>query len=155
MKNNNLNLVLLITSSVILVTVYYLEYFLNLKPCILCIYQRVPYFFAIVLGILFLLTKNYNTRKILYYLYFITFLTGLLLATYHFGIEKNLWIAFTGCEINSSLENNYNLKEYLLKKEFTECSETNFTLFGLSLAGYNIIISLFLLIFSFLKIRKI
>ena len=96
MKNNNLNLVFLITSSVILMIVYYLEYFLNLKPCILCIYQRLPYFFAVLLGIFFLLTKNHNTRKILYYLYLITFLTGLVLATYHFGIEKNLWIAYAG-----------------------------------------------------------
>ena len=47
-----------------------------------------------------------------------------------------------------------NKKEYLLEKEFVSCSKVNFTLFGISLASYNIIISLFLLILSLLKLKK-
>ena len=46
-KINNLNFFFLFSCSIILLVVYYLEYFLDLKPCILCIYQRIPYFFAI------------------------------------------------------------------------------------------------------------
>ena len=44
--------------------------------------------------------------------------------------------------------------EYLLEKEFVSCSKVNFSLLGISLVGYNIIISLFLLILSLLKLRK-
>ena len=134
---------------------YYLEYFLDLKPCILCIYQRIPYFFAIFLAIIFLFLEDHKFQKIFYYLYSITFLSSLLLAIYHFGIENNFWSAFTSCEINDSyIKDKSNLKEYLLEKEFVSCSKVNFSLLGISLVGYNIIISLFLLILSLLKLRK-
>jgi len=154
-KINNLNFFFLFSCSIILLVVYYLEYFLDLKPCILCIYQRIPYFFAIFLAIIFLFLKDYKFQKIFYYLYSITFLLSLLLAIYHFGIENNFWSAFTSCEINDSyIKDKSNLKEYLLEKEFVSCSKVNFSLLGISLVGYNIIISLFLLILSLLKLRK-
>ena len=154
-KINNLNFFFLFSCSIILLVVYYLEYFLDLKPCILCIYQRIPYFFAIFLAIIFLFLEDYKFQKIFYYLYSITFLSSLLLAIYHFGIENNFWNAFTSCEINDSyIKDKSNLKEYLLEKEFVSCSKVNFSLLGISLVGYNIIISLFLLILSLLKLRK-
>jgi len=154
-KINNLNFFFLFSCSIILLVVYYLEYLLDLKPCILCIYQRIPYFFAIFLAIIFLFLEDYKFQKIFYYLYSITFLSSLLLAIYHFGIENNFWSAFTSCEINDSyIKDKSNLKEYLLEKEFVSCSKVNFSLLGISLVGYNIIISLFLLILSLLKLRK-
>jgi len=154
-KINNLNFFFLFSCSIILLVVYYLEYLLDLKPCILCIYQRIPYFFAIFLAIIFLFLEDYKFQKIFYYLYSITFLLSLLLAIYHFGIENNFWSAFTSCEINDSyIKDKSNLKEYLLEKEFVSCSKVNFSLLGISLVGYNIIISLFLLILSLLKLRK-
>ena len=154
-KINNLNFFFLFSCSIILLVVYYLEYLLDLKPCILCIYQRIPYFFAIFLAIIFLFIEDYKFQKIFYYLYSITFLSSLLLAIYHFGIENNFWSAFTNCEINDSyIKDKSNLKEYLLEKEFVSCSKVNFSLLGISLVGYNIIISLFLLILSLLKLRK-
>ena len=103
----------------------------------------------------FLFLEDYKFQKIFYYLYSITFLSSLLLAIYHFGIENNFWSAFTSCEINDSyIKDKSNLKEYLLEKEFVSCSKVNFSLLGISLVGYNIIISLFLLILSLLKLRK-
>ena len=154
-KINNLNFFFLFSCSIILLIVYYLEYFLDLKPCILCIYQRIPYFFAIFLAIILLFLEDYKFQKIFYYLYSITFLSSLLLAIYHFGIENNFWSAFTSCEINDSyIKDKSNLKEYLLEKEFVSCSKVNFSLLGISLVGYNIIISLFLLILSLLKLRE-
>ena len=56
--------------------------------------------------------------------------------------------------ISTYIKDKSNLKEYLLEKEFVSCSKVNFTLFGISLASYNIIISLFLLILSLLKLKK-
>jgi len=155
-KINNLNLFFLFSCSIVLLIVYYLEYFLDLKPCVLCIYQRIPYFIAIFLTIVFLFIADYKFKKAFYYLYSIIFLSSLLLAIYHFGIENNFWSAFTSCEMNDIYsKDNSNLKEYLLGKEFVSCSKVNFTLLGISLAGYNIIISSLLLILSFLKLRKI
>ena len=57
-KNKIVNLFILFSCSVILLIVYYLEYFLDLKPCILCIYQRIPYFIIIFLAIILFFIKN-------------------------------------------------------------------------------------------------
>ena len=42
-----------------LIAAYTIEYGLGHKPCKLCIYQRVPYFFSILLVLNILLTKRY------------------------------------------------------------------------------------------------
>ena len=75
---------------------------------------------------------------------------------HHFGIEKNLWNALTGCETNiKSFSNSDNLKEYLLNKDYVSCSDVSFKFLGISLAGYNVIISFILLVISTIGLRKI
>ena len=75
---------------------------------------------------------------------------------HHFGIEKNLWNALTGCETNTtSFSDNDSLKEYLLNKNYISCSDVSFKFLGISLAGYNIIVSFVLLIFSTTGFRKL
>ena len=148
----NFNILILSLCSIILVIVYYLEYFLNLEPCSLCLYQRIPYFVAIFLSLLLLVIKNNKISKFLFYFLITVFFISLLLASYNFGIENNFWDSFISCENNTELKSE-NLKDYLLKKEYISCKNTTFSLFGVSLAGYNIIISLFLFIFS-LKMKK-
>ena len=149
----NFNIFILSLCSIILIIVYYLEYILNLEPCSLCLYQRIPYFAAIFLSLFLLIAKNNRISKFLFYLLITVFFISFFLASYHFGIENNFWSSFISCETNIEPKNNENLKDYLLKKEYISCSNTTFSLFGISLAGYNIIISLFLLIYS-LKIKK-
>ena len=148
----NFNIFILFFCSIILMVVYYLEYSLNLRPCSLCLYQRIPYFIAIFLSLLLLIIKNNKISKLIFYFLIIIFFISLLLASYHFGIENNFWESFISCETNTELKSE-NLKDYLLKKEYISCKNITFSLFGISLVGYNIIISLFLFIFS-LKIKK-
>ena len=78
------------------------------------------------------------------------------MSLYHFGIEKNLWNALTGCEANiKSFRNSNNLKEYLLNKDYVSCNNVSFKFLGISLAGYNVIISFILLVISTIGLRKI
>ena len=64
-------------------------------------------------------------------------------------IENNLWNSITSCEDNSKNLSNNNLKDYLLNKEYVSCEDVAFKFLGISLAGFNLIISLILLILSF------
>ena len=78
------------------------------------------------------------------------------MSLYHFGIEKNLWNALTGCEANiKSFGNSNNLKEYLLNKDYVSCKDVSFKFLGISLAGYNIIVSFVLFTLSIIGFRKL
>jgi len=155
-NSNFLNLIFLFSSILVLLIVYYLEFFQSVTPCKLCIYQRLPYFIIILLAISFLLIKNKNLKKITFLFYILIFTSSLIMSVYHFGIEKNLWNALTGCETNiKSFSDSDNLKEYLLNKNYVSCDDVSFKFLGISLAGYNIILSFILLILSITGFRKL
>ena len=155
-NSNFLNLFFLFFSTLVLLLVYYLEFFLEVEPCKLCVYQRFPYFIVILLAISSLLIKDLRIKKITFTFYILIFSISLIMSIYHFGIEKNLWNTLTGCETNiKSFSNSNNLKEYLLNKDYVSCSDVSFKFLGISLAGYNIIVSFVLLIFSTTGFRKL
>ena len=148
-KNTSLNLFFIIISIIILSIVNYMEIFKDIQPCKLCIYQRYPCYLAIFLGIFFFLIKNQKLKKNIFLLYILIFFSSFIMALHHLGIENNLWNSITSCEDNSKNLSNNNLKDYLLNKEYVSCEDVAFKFLGISLAGFNLIISLILLILSF------
>ena len=95
-----------------LIAAYTIEYGLGHKPCKLCIYQRVPYFFSILLVLNILLTKRYVKPSLL--LLVLISLCGSVLAFYHFGIEQDFFSESSVCEAQN-LTNNLS-KEEILKQ---------------------------------------
>ena len=59
-----------------LATALYIEYILGFKPCILCLYQRIPYTIAILISLTAFFIGN---RNILLIILGLTFLAGILL----------------------------------------------------------------------------
>ena len=155
-NSNFLNLFFLFFSISILLIVYYLEIFQGLEPCKLCTYQRFPYFIVILLSLSSLLIKNINFKKITFLFYVLIFTSSLIMSAHHFGVEKSFWNAFTSCESSfKSLTNNNDLKVYLLNKDYVSCDNVSFRFLGISLAGYNVIVSFILLTFSIIGLKKI
>jgi disulfide bond formation protein DsbB len=153
---NFLNLLFLFFSAFILLIVYYLELFLGVEPCKLCIYQRFPYFIAILLATSFLLIKNQKFKKLTFLFFILIFFSSLIMSVHHFGIEKNLWNALSSCEANNKiLTNSADLKEYLLNKDYVSCKDVSFKFLEISLAGYNIIVSFVLFTLSIIGFRKL
>ena len=68
-----------------LIAALYVEYILGFKPCILCIYQRIPYAIAILVSLSAFLIGN---RNILLIILGLNFLAGILLSGYHVSIDK-------------------------------------------------------------------
>jgi disulfide bond formation protein DsbB len=132
---------LFIISSII--SVYFIEYLLNYKPCKLCLYERIPYFFSVLLILIILFKKKYEKPILL--VLFLTFVVSATLAFYHFGIEKGFFNESIVCE-TESLSNNLTKDELLeqLKQNTISCKEANFRIMGLSLATINTIFSLIL-----------
>jgi len=148
MKNKTILNVILFISIFALIAAYFVEYILGYKPCNLCLIERLPYFFAIV--IIFLnLTTNRSEKFILIFLGLI-FASGTILSFYHFGIEQGFFKESLVCVSNNEI--NILNKEDLLKdfqKTIISCKDVEFTLFGLSLATINVIISLTLSVITF------
>ena len=137
-------LAIIITS---LISAYYIEYILGVKPCVLCIYQRIPYIVGLILciGGLFEL-NNMNWMRLV----FLTFFLSIFLSGYHVGIENSIIDEFKGCL--SNLENPSN-KEDLLKSlanKMPSCKNVEFKLFGLSLATINLFVSFTICLIIFL-----
>ena len=156
-KNSNfLNLFFLFFSILVLLIVHYLEFFEGVEPCKLCVYQRFPYFIVVLLALSFLLINNKNFKKITFLFYILIFTSSIIMSVHHFGVEKGFWSSLSSCETNfKSLSNNNDLKEYLLNKNYISCEDVSFKFLGISLAGYNIIISSILLILSIVGLKKL
>ena len=156
-KNSNfLNLFFLFFSALVLLIVHYLEFFEGVEPCKLCVYQRFPYFIVVLLALSFLLINNKSFKKITFLFYILIFASSVIMSVHHFGVEKGFWSSLSSCETNfKSLSNSNDLKEYLLNKNYISCEDVSFKFLGISLAGYNIILSFLLLILSITGFRKL
>ena len=130
---------ILIISILALSSAYFIEYFLGYQPCNLCLLERIPYALSIII-ILANFKFKFNDKSILLVL-IIIFVVSALLSIYHLGIEQGLIEESFVC----STKNNLNLnKEQLLQelqKMNISCKNVAFTIFGLSLTTYNILLS--------------
>ena len=140
-KNKLLLNGVLIFSVFALIVAYFIEYILGHKPCNLCSIERIPYLASIILiALIFILNKYEKTISLIVAL---LFAFGAIVSFYHFGIEQGFFDESLVCNIVSNseaLSPEDLLKE--LKKNTVSCKDVTFTLFGLSLATFNTIISL-------------
>ena len=117
---------------------FFVEYFLGYEPCILCKYQRAPYFLGLIIGF-FGFFKPSNTKIMIYIL--LTFLISMTLSGYHVGVERELYQSVFNCSDNNLgvLEKGKLLES--LEVINPDCRNVNFAVFGVSLATINLILS--------------
>jgi len=147
-----------------LIIAYISEYYFNYKPCKLCIYQRLIYFIMIIfcfLSIKFI--KQQKKQKLsIFLLATITFFESLV-AGYHSGIEAKIFSLPNGCKNNSSIDYNQtveSLAQILKENSFASCDVPTAFFLGISMASWNFIYSLFLLIsiiasYSYINFKKL
>ena len=130
---------ILIISILALTSAYFIEYFLGYQPCNLCLLERIPYALSIII-ILANFKFKFNDKYILLVL-IIIFVVSALLSIYHFGIEQGLIEESFVCSTKDNL--NLNKEQLLqeLQKMNISCKNVAFTIFGLSLTTYNILLS--------------
>ena len=141
---NKLILNMVLTFSIFaILAAYFIQYVLGHEPCNLCIIERLPYFFSIIIISICLFTKKFE--KIILIILSLIFFISALLSFYHFGIEQGIIKESLVCDLNS--QNNELSKEALLnqlKEMPISCKDVTFKIFGLSLATFNIFISIIL-----------
>lgn len=148
----------LLASAGILSAAYVSQYGFGLKPCILCLYQRVPYFVNIGLGIAaFAATFRYpRLAMLLLYAASISFLTDAFIAGFHAGVEYGWWKGLPACggdivPKNATIEQ---MRAALTHQNIIRCDKPAWTLFGVSMAGYNFVIASTLTAISMYCLRK-
>lgn len=132
------------------------QYGFGLAPCILCIYQRWPYAIVIGIGAVVMLygQKREKISAALMALAGLVFITGMAIAFYHVGIEQKWWAGFKGCSTPDFNNPNLTLEELealIMDAPVVSCGDIPWTLFGLSMAAYNVILSFGYAVYSFLS----
>ena len=126
-----------------LLTAYFIQYVLKHQPCNLCLIERIPYIISILVIFTCLFFKKFE--KISLIILSLIFFSAALIAFYHFGIEEGFINESLVCDLDDA---NRNLSKEALLDQLKEmpvsCKDVTFKIFGLSLATFNIFISLIL-----------
>ena len=142
-KNKTILNLILIFSIFALIAAYFIQYVLKHQPCNLCLIERIPYIFSIIVISICLLTKKFEKLSLITLI--LIFFSATLIAVYHFGIEQEFIKESLVCDLDN--ESNNLSKEALLnqlKEMPVSCKDVTFKIFGLSLATFNIFINLIL-----------
>lgn len=148
-----------LSSSFALISAYVTEFIFGFTPCILCYYQRKPFFVIIIISLIFLSLekklKKYSNLAI--YLIFLSIISNIGLAFYHSGVEMKIFAGPTTCDAGDSLkiDNLEQLKIALLKTKAVKCDEPQFYLLNITMANWNLIYCVILLAgLTLIKIKK-
>ncbi|MSO93725.1 MAG: disulfide bond formation protein B [Rhodospirillales bacterium] len=148
-------LVLLVAGVGALGFAYAAEVAFGLAPCVLCLYQRVPYAVVIVLAATAMVLRNDFGRRAALALAGIALLVGGGIAVYHVGVEQHWWAGTAACAgALPDVLTVEQLRAQLTAKPPARCDQPAWSLFGISMAGYNVALSIALAIVAFGAARK-
>jgi disulfide bond formation protein DsbB len=126
---------------------WYFQYGLGLQPCPLCLEQRYAYYFAIPLALMVALGVSAGASRKVLIAALAAIAAGMLwnagLGAYHAGVEWKWWAGPQDCGgALSDLGTAGGLLKRLESIRVVRCDEIPWSFLGLSLAGYNVLISL-------------
>ncbi len=114
------------------------QYIGGLHPCEMCYWQRWPHDAAIVLALFAFGTRVNKASHVLVALAALAIMVSGGIGLFHAGVEYGWWEGITTCSTTAagvSLED-------IMRAPVVRCDVPQWTLIGISLAGYNAIISL-------------
>jgi len=117
------------------------QYIGGLFPCEMCWWQRYPHFAAVVIALIGFGVSNIAFRKTLVALAALAIATSGLIAGFHAGVEYGWWEGLTACTATISGSGDDLLKS-IMNAPLVRCDVAPWSLFSISLAGYNFLLSL-------------
>jgi disulfide bond formation protein DsbB len=119
----------------------------GLQPCVLCLSQRWPYWILLALSALAMLTaRRIGARGLAVFAIIcaLVFATGAGIAGFHVGVEAGWWQGLAACgggfsDAGLSIDE---LREKMFATPIVHCDEVAWSLFGLSMAGWNLLASI-------------
>ena len=142
----NVPLLILGVSAGALGFAFFSQFALGLNPCVLCIYQRWPFVVAAALAaLLWFLRRHPLAVSALLAGLAASFAVNSGIAIFHVGVEQSWWQGLSGCTSDlSGATSIEDLKRRVLGAPVVRCSDIAWSLFGISMAGYNVLLSFLL-----------
>jgi disulfide bond formation protein DsbB len=136
--------IVLAASIAVLGTALLSQYWGGLVPCELCLLQRWPWRIAIVVGAIAVLGGDRLTQSHVALVLALVFFIGAGLAIYHVGVEQHWFAGPSGCTatVGAGAQTIEELRRQLLAAPVVMCDQVQWSLFRVSLAGWNFIASL-------------
>lgn len=135
------SLLLFAASALALATAYAAQYWGGLEPCLLCLYQRLPYAVAGALVAAAFVARVPRHVALLLLVAAGAFLTGGGIAFYHVGVENHWWASAVCAGDAPAITSVEDLRKALAAPPPKPCDTVDWTLFGISMASYNMVAS--------------
>ncbi|HEX3883710.1 MAG TPA: disulfide bond formation protein B [Stellaceae bacterium] len=144
-----------IVSALVLGAALLSQYWGGLAPCELCLKERWPWDAALAIAALvFLLSGRVGTGLPAIVLALI-FAAGAALAFYHVGVEQHWFAGPSSCTTDATgAQTIDDLRRQLLATEPVLCDQVQWSLFGVSLAGWNLIASAAMALYCIAAARR-
>ncbi|MBN8978927.1 MAG: disulfide bond formation protein B [Rhizobiales bacterium] len=139
---------------------WFFQLVLGLQPCPLCLEQRYAYYLAVPLAIVVAVAAARDApRSLIYAGLFALLLAALasaVLGGYHWGVEWKWWPGPTDCSGPvGNLGSAGDLLSRLDTVKVVRCDEVQWRFLGLSMAGYNVLISLLMALLALFGIKRL
>jgi disulfide bond formation protein DsbB len=119
------------------------QYFGGLYPCEMCWWQRYAHFAALVFAVpAFLFPARSGPSRTLVLLAALAIAVSGGIAIYHAGVEAKIFEGFTQCTALSKSGSTADLLKEITHAPLVRCDEVQFRFLGITLAGWNAILSL-------------
>lgn len=122
---------------VLLAGAYAFQYGVGLPPCEMCWWQRYPLFAAIVLALVAMIRPP--GRPFLWLAALAIAVSGAI-GAFHAGVEYGWWEGVTACTV-TSMGGSVDPLEAIMNAPLVRCDVAPWSLFGVSLAGWNFLFS--------------
>ena len=124
------------------------EYVFGFVPCSLCLIQRYPHILVAVTSVWLIFFRTHNV--FLYPVNTLVMALSIILASYHVGVEQSIFQGPQSCSSSNlplvSEKSAEALLKEILNTSATRCNEVTWSFMGLSMATWNLILSITLFI---------
>ncbi|MGA7657941.1 MAG: disulfide bond formation protein B [Methylocella sp.] len=130
---------------------------LGYAPCELCLKERIPYYAAIPIAVLTLFFAARGSKTLMragFVALALIFAASAVFGAYHAGVEWGFWVGPTEC--TGALDRAASVSDFLKQLETVKvvrCDSAALRILGLSLAGWNAVISAGLAALAVLGLR--
>jgi disulfide bond formation protein DsbB len=133
----------LLIPAALLAGAYGSQYLGGLAPCEMCYWQRWPHMAALVLALgAFLLSGLPDRGRSFVWLAAFAILVSGGIGIYHAGVEAGIFAGVTECTATGVGGSADEMLKSIMAKPMIRCDEIQFAFLGISMAGWNAIISI-------------
>lgn len=119
------------------------QYIGGLYPCHYCYLQRYGHYAAVALAILSFVTKSRpGVSRLFLWLALLGIASSGAIGVYHAGVEKGIFAGIGQCTALATSGTNDDILKQIMAAPLVRCDQIQFSFLGISMAGWNAILSL-------------